>query len=68
MKWPPGGYRGVSLQQVRNIPRQELVYLVYGMIGNAFEDIVHVALWIDSVEFACLDQTVEDGRAISTVI
>ena len=44
------------------------MYSIDGMICDALEDVVQVSLWIDAVEFARLDQAVEDRRAISAAV
>ena len=44
------------------------MYAIDGMIGDALEDVVQVALGIDAVELTRLDEAVEDRRAISAAV
>ena len=53
------------LQLIDKIPRQQLLDAIDRMIGDALEDIVQIALWIDVIEFAGLDQAINDRRTIT---
>ncbi|MBB4184789.1 hypothetical protein GGE07_001415 [Sinorhizobium terangae] len=47
------------------VPRKEFVDPVYGMIGDAIDDVGEVGVRVDAAHFAGLDDGVDDGGTLT---
>ena len=53
---------------VSHIPGQEILDAIDRMVGDPLEYVVQIALRINVVELAGLDETVDDRRTITTAV
>ena len=61
----------VSVRRLRLgaiIPRHQLVQLVDFVVSDAFQNPSEPRLWIDFIQFGCLDQGKGDGHGITAAL
>lgn len=60
--------RGSEVVDCGPVPGQELVDAVYRVVGDTGEDVAEIGEGIDAVQLACIDQAVDDGGALTSVV
>lgn len=53
---------------MRHVPGQELVDPAEGVVGDAFEDVLEIDLWVESIEPGGAKERVDSGRAFASCI
>ena len=50
------------------VPRQQLLDAVDGMIGDAFEHVAQIEFWIKAIQLGCAQESIDRSRAFSAGI